>query len=63
MNDTITGRPKKQFCFSYNALAKVTRQKEETIRQHLKRGKFDPESLSSILEYINNVKERNSEKG
>lgn len=48
----MTGRPTKEWSFSYQDLCDLTGLKGNTIQQHVKRGKFDPENLESLFVWL-----------
>lgn len=50
-------RPKDKYSFTVADLALLTKQPENTIRQHISRGKFNPEDFGSVIEYINTFKQ------
>lgn len=45
-----------KYFYTLKDIAKLTKQPVNTLRQHILREKFDPASLGSVLEYINNVR-------
>ena len=50
-------RPKDKYNFTIADLALITKQPENTVRQHISRGKFNPEDFNSVIEYINTFKQ------